>query len=400
MRTVVHWDGDRFFASIEQASDRRLRDRPVIVGGARRGVVLSASVEARRLGIRPGWPTSRARRAVPVLIVLPAHFDLYERFFDQILGLCRETTPLVEPSSVGSAWLDLTGTGRILNQQPEQVVATLRSTVHDWLRLSISAGIATNKLVARIAARVHKPASQWTVAPGQERAFLAPLPLGWMPGMERQALQSLELAGIRNFSQFAAAPIDALCTILGRNAQPLQRRAQGVSEEPVGKKKAAAPGWVERIDFAEDVWDEPLLLLTLRRMAERLMAQVRASGNEIRRLTLELVYTDRDESRRNYDFPEPVALDTDAFPVLPQLLEAAWSRRVRLRALTLKAGRVYRPSAQLELFAPATPRREYNVKLASTIDLLRRLHGPSAVLRGYELEAGPHSDEPATRDGA
>ena len=97
MRTVVHWDGDRFFASIEQASDRRLRDRPVVVGGDRRGVVLSASAEARRLGIRPGWPTSRARRAVSVLVVLPAHFDLNERFFDQILGLCRETTPLVEP---------------------------------------------------------------------------------------------------------------------------------------------------------------------------------------------------------------------------------------------------------------------------------------------------------------
>jgi DNA polymerase-4 len=148
MRTVVHWDGDRFFASIEQAADARLRGRPVIVGGERRGVVLSASTEARRFGIRPGWPTARARRAVPPVIVLPAHFDLYERFFDQILGLCRETTPLVEPSSVGSAWLDLTGTGRALNQPPEQVVAHLRATVREWLRLSLSAGIATNKLVA------------------------------------------------------------------------------------------------------------------------------------------------------------------------------------------------------------------------------------------------------------
>lgn len=399
MRTVVHWDGDRFFASIEQASDRRLRGRPVIVGGAQRGVVLSASAEARRLGIRPGWPTSRARRAVPALIVLPAHFDLYERFFDQILGLCRETTPLVEPSSVGSAWLDLTGTGRILNQRPEQVVAQLRATVRDWLRLSISAGIATNKLVARIAARVHKPASQLTVAAGDERSFLAPLPLLWMPGMERQALQSLELAGIRSFSQFASAPVDALSTILRRNAQPLQRRAQGVSEEPVGKKKAADPGWTERIDFAEDVWDEPFLLLTLRRMAEKLMAQVRAAGNEIRRLTLELVYTDHEESRRNYDFSEPVSLDTEAFSALPQLLETAWSRRVRLRALVLKAGRVYRPTAQLDLFAPATPRREYNAKLASTIDLLRRLHGPSAVVRGYELES-PAESTAATLNAA
>src|SRR3974390_2926724 len=159
MRSVVHLDGDRFFASIEQAADQRLRGRPVIVGGERRGIVLSASAEARRFGIRPGWPTSRARRGVPPLIVLPAHFELYERFFDQIVDLCRETTPLVEPASVGSTWLDLTGTGRSLNQPPEQVVAHLRATVQEWLRLSLSAGIATNKLVARIAARIRKPAS-------------------------------------------------------------------------------------------------------------------------------------------------------------------------------------------------------------------------------------------------
>jgi DNA polymerase-4 len=387
MCTVVHWDGDRFFASIEQAADRRLRGRPVIVGGERRGVVLSASAEARRFGIRPGWPTSRARRAVPPLIVLPAHFDLYERFFDQILSLCRETTPLVEPAAVGSAWLNLSGTGRALHQRPEQVVARLRATVREWLRLSISAGIATNKLVARIAARVHKPAAQLTVAAGSERAFLAPLALAWLPGVERQELQSMELAGIRTCSQLAAAPIDALAAILGRNALRLQRRAQGVSEEPVGKKRAAEPGWSECSEFAEDVWDEPFLLLTLRRTAEKLMAQVRAAASEIRRITLELVYTDREESRRSYEFREPVALDTDAFPVLPQLLEAAWSRRVRLRALRLRAGRVYHPSPQMELFAPASPRREYDAKLASTIDLLRRLHGPAAVLRGYELAA-------------
>ena len=387
MRTVVHWDGDRFFASIEQAADRRLRGRPVIVGGERRGVVLSASGEARRFGIRPGWPTARARRAVPPLIVLPAHFDLYERFFDQILSLCRETTPLVEPSSVGSAWLDLTGTGRALDQRPEQVVAGLRATVREWLRLSISAGIATNKLVARIAARVRKPAAQLTVAAGHESAFLAPLPLAWLPGMDSHALQSMELAGIRTCAQLAAAPVNALAAILGRNALPQQRRAQGVSEEPVGKKKAAEAGWSECSEFAEDVWDEPFLRLTLRRMAEKLMAQVRAASSEIRRITIELVYTDREESRRNYDFTEPVALDTDVFPVLPQLLEAAWSRRVRLRALRLKAGRVYRPSPQLELFAPVSPRREYDARLARTIDLLRRLHGPAAVLRGYELAA-------------
>ena len=386
MRTVVHWDGDSFFASIEQASDSRLRRRPVVVGGDRRGIVLSASGEARRLGIRPGWPVGRARRAVPALVVLPAHFDLYERFFDQILYLCQETTPLVEPAAVGAAWLDLTGLDRALGRGPQETVARIRSTVHDWLKVTISAGIGTNKLVARVAARIRKPGAQIVVPAGRERAFLAPLPLRWLPGLEGGALAALDVAGIRSIGQFAVAPVDALSSLLGKGALRIQRRAQGISEEPVGKKKAAEPGWMETVEFEEDMWDRPVLEAALARMAERLMAQVRAGGSEIRRIVLELRYTDRDESRRQSDLAEPVSLDTEILPLLPGLLEGAWTRRVRLRAMTLRASRVYRPSPQMNLFTEQMPHREHEVKLASAIDTLRKLHGEAIIRRGWALE--------------
>ena len=137
MRCVVHWDGDSFFASIEQAADRRLRGRPVAVGGPRRGVVVSASLEARRFGIRPGLSMGRARRFCPALVSLPGHFELYERFSSQIIDLCEETTPLVEPVAVGAAYLDLTGTRRLLQRDPEEAVRGLRRTVRDWLRVSL-----------------------------------------------------------------------------------------------------------------------------------------------------------------------------------------------------------------------------------------------------------------------
>jgi DNA polymerase-4 len=389
MRSVVHWDGDRFFASIEQAADKRLRGRAVAVGGERRGVVLSASGEARRLGIRPGWPMARARRTAPSLIVLPAHFELYERFFDEILGLCRETTPLVEPSAVGAAWLDLTGAERLNGRPPAEAVARIRTTVREWLRISISAGLAANKLVARIASRVRKPGAQVTVPAGAERGFLAPLPLYWLPGLDARAREALEVGGLRTIGQLAAAPLDALGTVLGRGALALQRRAQGVSGEPVGRRTAAGPGFAERVEYAEDVWEEPRLLLDLRRMLERLMAQVRAGGAEIRRLTLELRYTDRGESRQTLDLAEPAALEGEAFHLLPRLLEGAWTRRVRLRAMALRAGRVYRPAPQMDLFAPEAPRREKDARLAAAIDALRRRHGSAAVRRGYELEPRP-----------
>lgn len=385
MRSVAHWDGDRFFASIEQAADRRLRGRPLVVGGEKRGVVLSASSEARRLGIRPGWPTGKARRAVPALVVVPAHFELYERFFDEILGLCRETTPLVEPSEVGAAWLDLTGAERVNGRDAGQVMARIQATVREWLRVSISSGIATNKVVARLAARSAKPAGRVTVAPGEERRFLAPIPLRALPGLERGVLDALEVAGLRTMGQFACAPLDALATVLGRSALPLQRRAQGVSEEPVGKKRAAEPGWTERIEFDEDAWEEEFLQASLRRMLERLMAQVRGSGVEVRRLALEVRYTDREESRKTIDLSEPTALEAETFHLLPELLKGAWTRRVRLRALQLKAGRVYRPTAQMDLFTPASEKREQSLKLAGIIDKLRREHGAGIVLRCDEL---------------
>jgi DNA polymerase-4 len=383
MHSVVHWDGDSFFASIEQASDRRLRGRPVAVGGARRGVVVSASLEARRFGIRPGLSMGRARRFCPSLVSLPGHFELYERFSSQIIDLCEETTPLVEPVAVGAAYLDLTGTRRLLQRGPEEAVSGLRRTVRDWLRVSLSAGIATNKTVARIAARLRKPGAQLTVAPGGEAGFLAPLPVGWLPGVGREMRSTLEVAGLVTLGDLAHAPLDALALVLGRDALRLQRRAQGVDEEPVRPKPEEDQSRRETLEFAEDVWEEPVVQAKLKFMLESLMARIREEGVEVRRLTLALRYTDREEAERSVNLPEPTALDTDFLPCLPDLLRSAWSRRVRLRAVTLRAGRVYRPSPQLALFSEEGQAK--GLPLQVTIDRLRRIFGPSAVIRGYAL---------------
>lgn len=381
MRSVVHWDGDSFFASIEQASDRRLRGRPVAVGGARRGVVVSASLEARRFGIRPGLSMGRAQRFCPSLVSLPGHFELYERFSSQIIDLCEETTPLVEPVAVGAAYLDLTGTRRLLQRGPEEAVSGLRRTVRDWLRVSLSAGIATNKTVARIAARLRKPGAQLTVAPGGEAGFLAPLPVGWLPGVGRETRSTLEVAGLVTMGDLAHAPLDALALVLGRDALRLQRRAQGVDEEPVRPKPEEDQSRRETLEFAEDVWEEAVVQAKLKSMLESLMARIRNEGVEVRRLTLTLRYTDREEAERSVNLPEPTALDTDFLPCLPDLLRSAWGRRVRLRAVTLRAGRVYRPSPQMELFSEGGQAK--GLPLQVTIDRLRRIFGPSAVIRGY-----------------
>jgi DNA polymerase-4 len=204
-----------------------------------------------------------------------------------------------------------------------------------------------------------------------------------LPGLEAQAIGALEVAGVRTIGQLARIPVDALGTVLGRQALMWQRRAQGVNEDPVAAPKAKGEGWHELVEFTEDAWEEPVLQAALRRLTERLMAQVRAAKAEVRRITLLLRYSDRDEASRSYDAAEPTSLETDFFPVLAKLLEDTWGRRVRIRSMRLSASRVYRPSAQMDLFAPP-PRREVDVKLAGAIDALRKRYGAGIVTRGAQ----------------
>jgi len=161
---------------------------------------------------------------------------------------------------------------------------------------------------------------------------------------------------------------------------------QGVADEPVGaRRKSPEEGWTERIEFPEDAWQEPLLLAALRGMLERVMARVRAAGVEVRRLTLELRYTDRAESRYSLDLPEPSCTEDDALPRLPAMLEGAWTRRVRIRAMTLRAGRVYQPGTQLALFEINAEERERRRRAAAVLDAVRKRFGAGALVRGADL---------------
>lgn len=389
MRSLVHCDGDRFFASIEQAADQRLRNRPIAIGAARRGIVISASNEARLRGIRPGMPVRRAKRACPSLLVLPGHFDLYEQFFQQILSLCEETTPLVQPVAIGAAYLDLTGTRAIHGKGALPVVRQLRQTIQRWLRVSFSTGIGANKTVARIASRFRKPAGELVVLPGHEASFLAPFPVGCLEGIRLEARGALELAGVRTLGALASAPLDALQLVLGRQALQWQRRAQGVDEDPVRPQSANAPQWRESIEFAGEAWEEPLILASLKTTLERLMTRVRERGIEVRRLTLSLRYTDREETTHALTLDAPSCLESDFEPVLPGLLRSAWKRRVRLRSLSLTVSRIYRPSPQLPLFDGLSGEHASSRALAAAVDRIRRKYGENAIHRGAPAESPP-----------
>ncbi len=326
----------------------------------------------------------KARRMCPALTVLPAHFDLYDRFGEQIAMLCEEKTPLVEDASVGAGWLDLTGTEK-LHGRPLEVARELRRVAMEWLRVPLSFALATNKTVARVAARMEKPHAPVEVAAGREREFLAPLGLACLPGMQGEQIDTLRVAGVRRIGELAQAPLDGLELILGKKALQWQRRAQGVDETPVGgAKKRVEPVWREGVEFAEDVWETERILREARALLEEVMPRVREESLAVRRLTLGLRYTDREENERSVTLEEPTSVEAEFYPKLPGLLRDVWDRRVRLRALWVKVGRVYAPDPQMSLFGPGenAQRREKEERLAAAMDRLKSAFGKGALRRG------------------
>src|SRR5215467_1279216 len=196
-RSIVHLDADAFFASVEQAADPRLRGKPIAVGGEKRGIVASASYEARKFGIYTPMPTILARRLCPRLILLPGDFEKYELFSRLMFSYAYDFTPDVEIGSIDEGYFDLTG----VRKSPVEIAETIRRAIRQSLKLSVSEGIASNKLVSQIASKLKKPSAFQFVPAGNEAGFLSPLASKWLPGIGPKTALQLNSAGLARIGQ-------------------------------------------------------------------------------------------------------------------------------------------------------------------------------------------------------
>src|SRR5438552_15921346 len=199
MRTILHLDADAFFASVEQSTDARLRGKPVAVGGEKRGIIASASYEARKFGIYTPMPTVLARRLCPRLIILPGDFEKYELFSRLMFSYAYDFTPDVEIGSIDEGYFDLTGA-----RKPALSIAeTVRRAIRQALKLSVREGIGGNKLISQIASKLKKPSAFEFVPHGHEGAFLSPLANKWLPGVGPKTANQLNAAGLAYIGQVA-----------------------------------------------------------------------------------------------------------------------------------------------------------------------------------------------------
>lgn len=400
MRTIVHLDADAFFASVEQAADARLRGKPVAVGGESRGIIASASYEARQFGIYTPMPTARARKLCPRLIVLPGDYERYEQFSQWMFGCAYDFTPDVEQTSIDEGYLDLSAA----RQPPVEIALTIRRAVGQKLKITVSEGLGSNKLVSAIASKLRKPAAFEQVAPGGEAAFLRPLPNRWLPGVGPKTSARLDAAGLTRIGHIAGTPLDLLALLLGSQAPVLRQFAQGVDERRLIPVRAPQQSFSQQETFAQDLTDEEYLEAVLRRMADHLFAQVRAQGRSIRTLSVKVRYNDRAEDRVGESLAEPTDLETDVYGRLHTLLRLAWKRRVSVRAVSLKLSNVYDGRFRSELLLDRSSERQAaRERLATVIDELRRARGHAVIRRGHDfrlrlppVEAGSTPSRPAS----
>ncbi len=350
MRVVVHVDMDAFFASVEMRDRPELRGKPVIVGGAsRRGVVAAASYEVRKFGVHSAMPMVEALRRCPDAIVVSPKHGRYGEVSAQVFEIFRRFTPLVEGLSLDEAFLDVTASLSLFGTG-EQIARAIKDAIRAELRLTASAGVASNKFVAKIASDLQKPDGLVVVAPGEVAALLAPLPIERMWGVGQKTSARLRSLGFATFRDLAEAPDSRLTEALGNSASRIRALARGEDDRPVVSERDAGSIGAEET-FETDLSSTEELERALLAQAARVAKRLTEEGLAADTITVKLKTHDFKLSTRQLKLPEP-ASDTDTLFGAARILLQRFDREGRRFRLTgLSAGGLA-PSASVRTLFP------------------------------------------------
>ena len=383
-RSILHLDADAFYASVEQAADSRLRGKAMAVGGSTRGIVASASYEARAKGVKTPMPTSQALRLCPELILVPGDFEKYERFSQLMFAYAYDLTPDVEVCSIDEGYLDLSKLG---HGHPRDSAIRLATVIRENLKITISQGLASNKFCSAVASKLNKPNNFIEVPSGTEQEFLAPLPSRWLPGIGKKTESLFVQNGLVLISDVAQMPLKQLERIAGSSASDLHSFSLGIDPRPVIPASAAPKSFGEQETFSSNSQDEFFILAVLRSMTDRLCRRLRDEGLAARTLTLRIRYKDMEDTMRSESIHEPSPHESDFYPMLQLLLRKAWTRAESLRLVGVRLTNLHAALPEPELALTGLPQKSATerLQLAEASDILRRKYGKKAILRGHDL---------------
>lgn len=380
VRTIFHLDLDSFFVSAERLQNPALIGKPVAVGGTGpRSVLSSASYEARKFGVRSAMPTAQAKRLCPQLIVVRGTYGLYSKLSRQVFDIVEQYSPIVERVSVDEAYIDMTGTEGLFGP-PIECAKRMRAEVREKVKLPASIGIAANRTVAKIATDQAKPDGQLWVKPGEEAAFLAPLPVQVIPGVGPQTQKWLNDHGFFRIRDLQNANPQQLENALGEYGRKLWERAHGHGSLQFFRE-AKNPSISREQTFSKDVWDPARVDELLWEMCEELGEELRQEDKYASTVKLKLRYPPFETVVRSRVLEQPTRLDRELFAAAHALCIEHWdaSRALRLIGVGFSVGEA--GESQLGLFEDTTVKERWS-KLDALKDKIRQKFGPESLSVG------------------
>lgn len=386
-RKILHLDLDAFFCSVEELHNPDLRGKPFAVGGRpdQRGVVASCSYAARRFGVRSAMPMARALQLCPELLIVPSRHGVYSQVSAQVMERMHNLTPLVEQVSIDEAFLDVSD----LPDPVEDIARRLQTQIRTELSLPCSIGAATSKLLAKTANDVGKAAARGdgppnaitVVPPGQEAAFLAPLPVGALFGVGPKTAARLEELGIYTIGDLARRSPEEMERRFGRSGFEMVLRARGIDDRPLETSRETK-SISQETTFARDIRDEHTLKRTLLRLSEGVGRRLRREGLAGTTVKIKLRWEDFTTLTRQVTLPQPSNLDHEIYAAALDLFNSNWPPGRPVRLLGVGVSGLGPPVRQLSFWDQDTEKMR---RLNSAIDHLREIYGHRVIRHADEL---------------
>ena len=390
-RTILHIDLDAFYCAVEETHNPELRGKPFAVGGKpeERGVVASCSYAARRMGVRSAMPMGKALRLCPGMIIVPMRHHLYSDVSRHVMERLRSLTPLVEQISIDEAFLDISE----VPEPPGAIAQKLQSRIRDELQLPCSIGIASNKMVAKIATEVGKslalrenkakgetkPPNALTVVPfGEEAAFLAPLPADMLWGVGPKTSARLTELGIYTIGDLAKWPESEMIRMFGENGRDLAQHSKGIDDRPIVTEHETK-SISQEITYSKDVRDDAVLYKTLHEMSVEVGKQLRRSNLAGKTIKLKLRWPDFTTLTRQTTLTNPTDQDEEIEQAALQLLRAVRKPFQAVRLIGVGVSGLGQPIRQLGLWDTDSEKER---RLQDVVDELQEKYGRNVIKRG------------------
>jgi DNA polymerase-4 len=387
-RKILHLDLDAFFCSVEELLDPNLKGKPFAVGGnpQGRGVVASCSYAARKFGVHSAMPMARALALCPELIVIHHRHGLYGEYSHIVMDILRSYTPLFQQISVDEAFLDVSD----LPQPAGAIAREIQSRVDREVQLPCSLGVATNKLVAKVAndygksqVKSGRAPRQITIVPsGEEAAFLSPLDIQALWGIGPKTSQKLHGQGIHTIGQLAALSVAELEAYFGNNSLEMHARTLGIDPSPVHSEREVKSVSNE-VTFASDTVDGEALKRTLRALADKVGYRLRQAGLAGSVVQIKLRYSNFETLTRQTALPQPTDLDDEIYEAAEKLFKANITPARPVRLIGVGVSKLSPPYRQLSLWDDDQEEKE---KLAGAIDQLKEKYGQDIIKRASMMK--------------